>query len=239
MNENSENIVESARKNRDELIASIENIIKQLAQIGEECNIKLQEYMKSAEEYDINYSPDIEILTQISYWIENLEMVKQKLENLKLNEDTILYDEEKYLNAAQKLIEKINIKVTLDKDEFIKKNEEKIKMAYEKKIETEDELKKLREELERLEEEEREYKEDEEKLENKKNKYRFLKWFYKGEEEDTRDMLAIVKNDIRRVKGKISELEIIEKANHFVPKTEEVNPEEVNDSKEKEPGDEQ
>lgn len=236
MEEKSESILGSARKNRDELVASIENVMKQLAQIGEKCNIKLEEYMKRAEEYDINYSPDMEILTQISYLIENLEVVKQKLENLKLEEDTILFDEEEYLNAAEKLIEKINIKVSLSKEEFVKKNEEKIKIAYDKKIETENELKKLRQELEKLEQEEREYKENAEKLENKKNKHRFLKWIYKGEEEDTRYMLSMIQNDIRGGREKRAELEIIEKANHFVPKTEGTNPEEVNHNEEKEQG---
>ncbi|MBQ3145340.1 MAG: hypothetical protein IJB90_01995 [Clostridia bacterium] len=239
MNEGNVTIIENARSNRDDLIISIEARIKQLEILQKECNEKIEEYLKNAEENDIRYNPDTEILTKISYWIENLENVKQVLGKLKLNENSILFDDEKYLNAAQELLRKIDKRIEEVKAEFIKSNEEKIQIACKEKRDIDEELEELRMELERLKEEKEEYESWCKKIEGKK----FFKRLFAKEKEYYQDFLEIVNTDIRKVEKRISQIEIRKKANHFVPRTEEdpVNPDSaeiMEENKGIEPGDE-
>ncbi len=221
-NENKK-LMENAKENRDRLIERLtikmEELEKIINDINSEENQTISKYLKEAKDHDVNYIPDRSIVRDFEQIKLALNTVKEKLQSLSLTEDTI-FDEDKYLIAAEEVLEKIDAVIEGKKNAFKQTNNDQFDQNFDRKIETDIELSNSRIELGEInaEIEDLEAQNNELKsgliyklnisLFNKKKNAKI------GENDDKLSELYKKK---RELKTKISRLELEEKAQHFVP----------------------
>lgn len=137
-------ILENGRKNREYLIDELQKRIEEIEKIANELKHKVNILLEEAKRLDINYIPDNTILGNpeenldsrtIYGWIEISKSAKEKLTDLKLDEDTI-FEEDKYINTAQDLLDKIDSRIEQMVIRFKEKNQKKFSEAAFQKIET-------------------------------------------------------------------------------------------------------
>ncbi len=215
------NIMNNAKQTKDELISNLENKIaeleKMLVEIEDGSNPTINNYMKMAKEYDVNYVPDKQITKTISYFIENLNMIKEKL-NIELTEKNV-FEEEEYWQKAEKALELINEKLKEEKEKFKKSNEDRFNTADEKKIQTKIELSNLDIDLTRLESTMEDLIEEKNELQKKMDriKLEFLNRKNKSRMTIISNEILKTRTEIKKINKRITELKIINDANHFNP----------------------
>lgn len=239
-----EKIVSSANEYINELINALENIIERLNKKIEGDRIVVHHYIKEAQKYDVNFTPDESTIKKFSLWIDNLMDVKEKLLNLNLNQENI-FDEEIYIKKAEELIGLME-NILGEKNENLMVNKSRFEEACEKKRQAEIELSNINIELEALETQKRELEQENEEIQKQIDKTRF-KFFNRKRNAvklSNSETIKDLEEQIRVLKGRKGKLEIASQANHFVPKTEgedPVNPkpaEIMEENKGIEPGDE-
>ena len=187
--ENSINkIVKNSNKYRNELGFKVEEKIKWLKDILIEIHAIIEELKSKAKLYDVKFLPDMNLADKISNWIQNLQIMKEKLDSITITENNI-FDDEEYLLKAQEILDilsKINFKEEIEK--IKEENSNKVDTAINEKKENQIELANLETELR---EDKLSYKQIAEKLNvsTKKvdNRLRVLKGRFKRKYNDEND----------------------------------------------------
>lgn len=137
-------ILENGRANREYLISELQKKIEEMEKIANELEHKINGLLEEAKRLDINYIPDNTILggseetldsKTIYGWIGISKSAKEKLDSLKLDEDTI-FEEDKYINSAQDLLDKIDSRIEQMVIRFKETNKKRFNESAFQKIET-------------------------------------------------------------------------------------------------------
>lgn len=223
MENETKKLMTNANENRNKLVENVKKKIEELesiiVDINSEDNQVLSDCIKEAQEYDVNYLPDRNIIKDFTQLKFDLNTVQEKLQSLSLTEDTI-FDEDKYLIAAERLLEKIDTVVEKKKQEFAKINKEKLEQGFNKKTEIDIGLSNASIELAHI-------KLDIEDLENQNTELKSgliyklnISLFNKKKNAkigENDDKLSELYKKKRELETRISKLELEEQAEHFVP----------------------
>lgn len=212
-------ILENGIKNREYLMSELQKKIEEMEEIEIKLKEEMNNFLEEAKALDINFSPDNTILENsenslnsrnIYSWIKISKNAKEKLSNLKLNEDTI-FEEDEYIKTAQKLLDKIDSEIKIIVIKFKEENRNRLNSAKEQKVKTRRELDDLEIELNELKAREENLQKEEDNLNGK---------LIKGKK--TKERIQSIEKEIEEIKSQIEEknkrnfeLEQIEKANHF------------------------
>lgn len=219
-----EKIIENANQNRNELIEMIETKIVQLGMILTEIQETIKHYLEMAKKYDVRYIADKNIQENISQYIDNLGVVRQILVALDLSEENI-FEEDKYLKNAQRLLDLLNdSNLAEKKDNFIKSNRDRFEDACKQKREVEMELANLEIELEGLKGEKAELNQENAQIQVKIDKIKLRLLKKQKIEKNLSSNTELIKDIDERIKtlnGRIKELERKQIKNHFIQNQEE------------------
>lgn len=219
-------LMENANENRNQLVESLNGRIVELGRIisyiNSEKNNIIVDCIQRAQKDDVNYVPDRTIVEEFLQLKGDLNTVKEKLQSLSLTEDTI-FDEDKYLIAAEKLMERYNEEIERRVQDFKMSNKKKLEEARNRKVETTRGLANAEIELNHVNLEKEELEEQiayirkgiiyriKSKLFNKEGNA-------KTEEIDSR--IVELEKKSRDLKIKMKKLKAQEKVEHFVPNLE-------------------
>lgn len=212
-------ILENGRKNREYLISELQKKIEEMKKIANELEHKVNELLEEAKRLDINYIPDNTILggsegtldlKTIYGWIGISKSAKEKLDSLKLDEDTI-FEEDKYINSAQDLLDKIDSRIKQMVIRFKDENQKKFSEAFFQKIETQIGLANTEIEVNELKSREESLLKEKDSLNRKVIKGKKTKERIQGIEKEIEE----IKFQIDQKDKKNFELKQREKTNHF------------------------
>lgn len=212
-------ILENGRENRKYLISEFQKKIEEMERIANELEHKINEFLEEAKRLDINYIPDYTILGNseealdsktIYGWIGISKSAKEKLDSLKLDEDTI-FEEDKYINSAQDLLDKIDSRIKQMVIRFKDENQKKFSEAFFQKIETQIGLANTEIEVNELKSREESLLKEKDSLNRKVIKGKKTKERIQGIEKEIEE----IKFQIDQKDKKNFELKQREKTNHF------------------------
>lgn len=214
-------LIENANENRNQLIESVRNKIAELENIIIDINSEENKIIcnctRDAEQTDVRYVPNRDVIQDFSKLKGDLCDVEKRLQTLTLTEDTI-FDEDKYLIAAEQIMERIEDIIKEKMESFKKANEETLEKNSYQKVELQMKLADSRLELNHVNSEK-------EKVEEETNKikrgivYRIKISIFKKEDPEiieNNDKIIELEKKKKDLEAKISKLEIQEKAQHFV-----------------------
>lgn len=212
-------ILENGKKNREYLVSELQKKIEEMEKIANELEHKINEFLEEAKRLDINYIPDYTILGSseealdsktIYGWIGISKSAKEKLDSLKLDEDTI-FEEDKYINTAQNLLDKIDSKIEQMVIRFKETNKKRFDEAGNQKVKTQIELANTEIEVNELKAREERLLKEKDSLNRKVIKGKKTKERIQGIGKEIEE----IKSQIEQKDKKNFELMQREKANHF------------------------
>lgn len=231
----------NADENRNQLVEDLKKKIEELediiTDISSEENKTISTCLEKAQQKDVNYVPNRDVVQELLKLKDDLAIVQEKLQNLNLTEDTI-FDEDKYLIKAEELMEKVDSVIEKKIRGFKRLNEKRLEEALNKKIEIQIGISNSEIELNHVNLDKEELEEQIAEIENGII-YRIRSSIFnkKGssETEGINSKIAELDKRKRELEVKISKLKMQEQAEHFVPSTTpQANDDQIMSKKEKE-----
>ncbi len=212
-----EALLMKANDNRNQLTETIRGKIEEIEQIITDINSDENDYLNSclkrAKEYDVNYTPDRNVVQEFLNLISKLNTVLEKLQSLSLTEETIL-EEDKYFTAAEKVTEEVDSIIKGKKQKFTDANQQKFEEACARKRDIEIELSNIEFSLNFLNREREDLEKQNSKLEKGiKGKKK------KAQIQANNARIAEIDKEKRDLEARTTSLKLRGEAEHFVPVT--------------------